>query len=127
MDIKKSVITFISNYFIAPRRRDKPLNRLEDKSGVILTWGELQSYTNMCQYINWLTSMIRYSRKIDIDLTKLIKLIKSGYANGLNWYNEQEFIDIYLDSIKRDEDEGEDIGETTLSRNSLEKDKKYDK
>lgn len=71
--------------------------------------------------------MIRYSRKIDIDLTKLIKLIKSGYANGLNWYNEREFIDIYLDSIKRDEDEGEDIGETTLSRNSLEKDKKYDK
>jgi len=122
-----SVVTFISNYFIAPEKRNKPIKRLQNGSGIILSWGELDSYANLSYYTNWLTSMIRYSRKLNIDLINLIKLTKEGYIKKLGWEGEEEFINIFLDSIERNDIDGGKIGENTLSHNSLEKDKKYDK
>ena len=119
-----SVVTFISNYFIAPEKRNKPIKKLPDGNGIILSWGELDSYANLSYYSNWLTSMIRYSMKLDIELVKLVNLVREGYVKKLGWEGEDEFINIFLDSIKRNDIDGGKIKENTLSHNSLVKDDK---
>lgn len=109
-------IHFIFDYFVSPEKRNKQIIRLSDNSGVKLSWGMQKSYANCVTYTNWLTSLIKYSKELDIEIVKLAKLIREGYVKNLGWYDEDLFIDIFLDSIDPNND-GK-IKENTLSYNA---------
>lgn len=110
------IVHFVFDYFVSPDKRIKPDIRLSDNSGVKLSWGMQKSYANCITYTNWLTSLIKYSEELNIEVIKLAKLIKEGYVKKLGWYGEDYFIDIFLDSIDPNND-GK-IEENTLSYNA---------
>lgn len=105
----------ISEYFIHPDYRTRVDERLSDGSGVKLSWGLKNSYSNIIRYTEWLHSVIKLSSEIDIPLVKTIELMKEGVISKLGWSDECEFIDIFLKSIKND---GSNDKITILSKNS---------
>lgn len=109
-------VHFILNYFVSPEKRNKPNITLSDKSGIKLSWGMQKSYANCITYTNWLTSLIKYSKELDIEIVKLAKLIREGYVKNLGWYDEDLFINIFLDSI--DPNNNGKIEENILSYNA---------
>ena len=116
------LISYISDYFFSKKMRNKPLNRVEDNSGVIITFGELNAYGNLINYTNWLMSVISYSHDVGIELNKLIDLIDRGIIKGLGWYNESVFISIYKNALSKEEKK--EVEDNFLSKNSELIDKK---
>lgn len=109
-------IHFIENYFIAPENRCKPDIRLKDQTGIKLSWSMQRSYADMCRYLNWLSSLIKYSNEINIEVTKLARLMMNGVIKKLGWVDEDDFLIIFLDSLEKDD--GSRIEENRLSHNS---------
>lgn len=118
---KRTIIHYIANYFFAKEMRYKPLKRLENNEGVKLTWGELRAYDNLANYTNWLMSMINYSQEINVDFHHMMELIRDGIIKGLEWNNEQDFIEIYFSALNRQN--GEEIPNTILAHNAYQLDK----
>lgn len=110
-------IHFMSNYFVAPENRCKPDIRLKDGSGIKLPWSMQRSYSDMSRYLNWLSSLIKYSIEVDIEVTKLANLMMNGVAKKLGWADEDDFLIIFLDSLERN-DNGLGIEENRLSHNA---------
>lgn len=81
-----------------------------------------RSYGDMSRYLNWLSSLIKYSREVDIEVTKLADLMMNGVVKKLGWADEEDFLLIFLDSLKRT-DNGLRIEENRLSHNAKVEDK----
>jgi hypothetical protein len=60
--------------------------------------------------------------EVGIEVTKLAKLMMDGIAKKLGWVDEDDFLIIFLDSLKRN-DNGNEIKETRLSHNAKVEDK----
>ena len=111
----------VSDYFIYPDYRCKSEERLDDGSGVKITWGYQKSLANISNYMEWLHIMISMSEEIGVSLIKMAKLMREGVIKKPGWVNDQDFLDILIMSIENGGKE--EIGETILSRNSRSLDK----
>lgn len=95
-------ITNILDYFMPSEFMTTPLKYDYDRN-IIITEKSMNSFGKLENYTNWLMSMISYSKELDIELVKLIKLIKEDKVKGLGWYYEYEFILIFLHSLESEE------------------------
>ena len=61
-------------------------------------------YSYLQRYTNYLTDLIRRSQELEIEVTKLAKLILHDEMKGLpNYDYESEYLLIFLDSVKTDQ------------------------
>lgn len=110
-------VTYMLDYFVAPDQRNKEPIRLEDGSGIKISWSMKSSFGNFIMYTNWLTTLIKYANEIGIDVVKTAKLIHEGHLKKLGHYHDDIFLSIFLHSI-RDDNDGKNINENILSHNS---------
>lgn len=60
-------------------------------------------YSYLQNYTNYLTDLIKKSKDLEIDVVKLAKLILYDEMKGLNYAYESEYLLIFLDSMKTDQ------------------------
>ena len=106
----------MSDYFFSEKMRRKIIEKTEDGKGIKLGFGEINAYRNLDNYVNWLMSVISYSRETGIEIEKLVDLIDGGVVKGLEWKNEPIFISIFKDALNRPENTT--IKDNALSKNS---------
>lgn len=59
--------------------------------------------SNLENYTNYLTSLIKLSKEYNIEVIKLAKLIKDDKVRNVNCAFANEYLNIFLDSIENDE------------------------
>lgn len=101
----------ILEYFMPKKFLSSP-SKYDKEGNMIISKDEMSSFGKMENYTNWLMSMIYYSQDVQIDIVHLIRLIKSGKMNGLEWHYEQEYILIFLHAIETNEKAFETIFNT---------------